>query len=103
MSEQEKKWQRIYDLLNSEIKSKKIYKIMGISLWLWTSQDFNLFDYAVSGVLEKTNATSHPNIGLFKTAIEEEWNEMFVEFILKAFKAFWKCWYNKWKNNGCIE
>ncbi len=41
------------------------------------------------GVLEnKTNATSHPNIGLLKTAIEEEWNGMSEEFILKACKSF---------------
>ena len=34
-------------------------------------------DYARWGILEnRTNATSHPNIGLLKTAIEEEWNKM---------------------------
>ena len=39
------------------------------------------------GVLEnKTNATSHPNIGSLKTAIEEEWIKMSEEFILKACK-----------------
>ena len=39
------------------------------------------------GILgNKTNATSHQNIGSLKTAIEEEWNE---EFILKACK-FWR-------------
>ena len=43
-------------------------------------------------VLEnKTNATSHPNIGSLKTAIEKEWNKMSEEFILKA------CWYYKRK------
>ena len=40
-------------------------------------------------VLEnKTNATSHPNIGSLKTAIEKEWNKMAEEFILKACKSF---------------
>ena len=40
-------------------------------------------------VLEnKTNATSHPNIGSLKTAIEEEWNKMSEKFILKACKSF---------------
>ena len=37
--------------------------------------DLKPVDYAIWGVLEnKTNANSHPNIGSFKTAIEEEWN-----------------------------
>ena len=37
------------------------------------SPDHCPLDYAIWGVLEnKTNATSHPNIGLLKTAIEEE-------------------------------
>ena len=50
--------------------------------------DLNPLDNAIWGVLEtKTNATSHPNIGSFnKTAIEEEWNKISEEFILKA------CW-----------
>ena len=44
-------------------------------------------DYAIWGVLEnKTNATSHPNIGSLKTATEEEWNKMSEELILKACK-----------------
>ena len=37
------------------------------------SLNLNPLDYAIWGRLEnKTNATSHPNIGLLKTAIEEE-------------------------------
>ena len=41
------------------------------------------------GVLEnKTNTTSDLNIGLLKTAIEEEWNKMSEEFILKTYKSF---------------
>ena len=40
-------------------------------------------------VLEnKTNATSHLNIGLLKTTIDEEWIKMLEELILKAFKLF---------------
>ena len=43
------------------------------------------------GILEnKTNTTSHPNIGSLKTAIEKEWNKMSEEFILKACKLFQK-------------
>ena len=46
-------------------------------------------DYTIRGVFEnKTNATSHRNIGSFKTAIEEEWNKMSEELILKASKSF---------------
>ena len=53
------------------------------------SPDLKHLDYAKWGVLEnKTNGTSHPNIDLLKTAIEEEWNKMFEEFILKASKSF---------------
>ena len=37
------------------------------------SSDLNPLDYAIWGVLEnKTNATSNPNIGSLKTAIEEQ-------------------------------
>ena len=49
------------------------------------SPDINPFDYAMWGILEnKTNATSHQNIGSLNSTIEEEWNKMFKEFILKA-------------------
>ena len=49
-------------------------------------------DYAIWGVLEnKINATYHSNIGSLKTAIEEEWNKMFEEFILKTCKSFRMC------------
>ena len=44
------------------------------------------------GVLEiQTNATFHPNIGSLKTTIEEEWNKMYEEFMLKASRLFPKC------------
>ena len=33
ISEKEKKRQRIYDLHNAEIKSKKVSEIIGVSLW----------------------------------------------------------------------
>ena len=53
------------------------------------SPDHNPLDYAIAGVWEnKTNATSHQNIGSLKTAIEVEWNKMLEEFILKAWKSF---------------
>ena len=47
--------------------------------------------YTTWGILEnKTNTTSHPNIGSLKTTFEEEWNKMFEEFILKACISFWR-------------
>ena len=76
----------IYDLLNAETKPKKISEIIGISLWALSNPDHNPLEYTISGILEnKTNAISHPNI-----AIEEKWNKMSEEFILKA------CKYNNW-------
>ena len=57
-----------------------------------SNPDHNSPDYTIWGILEnKTNATSHPNISLLNTAIEEEWNKKSEEFILKACKLFWGC------------
>ena len=53
------------------------------------SPDLKPLDYIIWGILEnETNATSHPNIGSLKNAIEEEWNKMSEEFILMACKLF---------------
>ena len=88
MSEQEKKWQKIYDLLNAKTKPKKNFKKIGVSLWPPSSPDLNLLDYALCDVLgNKTKATSHSNIGLLKIAIKEEWKKMSEEFILKTCKS----------------
>ena len=47
--------------------------------------ELSRFDYAICSVLEKkTDAVSHPNICSLKTPIEEKWNKMPEEFILKA-------------------
>ena len=90
MREQQKKRQRIYDFLNTEIKPI-VFEITGVSLWPSSSPDFNPLDYAIWSVLEnKTNTTFHPNIGSLKTAVEREWNKMSEEFILKACKLFWR-------------
>ena len=53
------------------------------------SQDFNLLDYSIWGVLEKKPATSHSNIRSSNATIEDEWNKM--EFILKVRKSFRRC------------
>ena len=53
------------------------------------SPNHHPLDYAIWNILEnKTNATSHLNIGSLKTAIEKKWNKMSEEFILKACKSF---------------
>ena len=53
------------------------------------SLDHHSLDYALWGILEnKTNATSHPNIGSLKIAIGAWWNNMYGEFILKACESF---------------
>ena len=53
------------------------------------SPDLNSLDHAIEGVLEnKTNTTSRPTIGSLKIAIEEEWNKMPEESILKTCKSF---------------
>ncbi len=55
------------------------------------SQDLNPLDNSIWGVLEnKTKTTFHPNIGSLKTAIEENWNKVSAEFMLRACKSFRK-------------
>ena len=52
---------------------------------LYICLDLNPLNFAIWCVLEnKTNATSHPNIWSFKTAIEKLWIKMSEEFILKS-------------------
>ena len=73
--------------LNQAKKKKKIRN--NWSLCPPSSPDHNPLDCAIWDTLEnKTNATSHPNIVSLKTAIEEEWNKMSEEFILKECKSF---------------
>ena len=72
MSKQETKRQIIYNLLNAETKPKKTV-IIGVPLWPPSSLHLYPLDYATWSVLEnKTNATSHPNIGSLKTALGED-------------------------------
>ena len=88
----------------NELKVHK--KILRTAIKQDLSPDCNPLDYAMWGVLEnKTNATFHPNIDLLKNAIEEEWNKMSGEFILKAWKSFWRhvdTILEKKKNGGLI-
>ena len=54
-----------------------------------SSPDHKPFDYTMWNVFEnKTNATTHPNIGPLKTGIEEEWNKISEDFILKTCTSF---------------
>ena len=69
--------------------SQKNSKKIGVSLWPPSSPDLGPLDYAIQDILEnKTNATSYLNIGSLMTTIEEEWNKMSEEFILKTCKLF---------------
>ncbi len=72
------------------------FKVHEKTVWTAIKQDLSLdlnpLDYAIWGLLEnKTNTTSHSNIGLLKTVIAEEWNKISEEFILKACKSFQRC------------
>ena len=91
MSEQEKKRQRVY-LLNAEIKPKLKFPNNQSFFVVLIKPRPEPHHYSTWGASEnKTNATSHPIIGLLKTAIQEEWNEISEEFILKACKSFHCC------------
>ena len=73
-------WTAIKQVLSLELNPLEYRNqgglVLGLNIW---------------GVFEnKTNATSYPNIGSFMTAIEEEWNKLFEEFILKVCKLFRK-------------
>ena len=75
-------------MLNAET-NQNISEMIGVSLWSPSSQNLNSHDYTEWGILEnKINATFHQNIGSLKTSIEEEWNKMSEEFILKDCKLF---------------
>ena len=91
MSEQERKQQRICDLLNAETEKNNFRNNWSFFLWPPSSAELNIPDYDRGSVLEnKTHATSHSNIGSLKTASGEEWNKISEEFILRTCKLFWR-------------
>ena len=54
-------------------QAKKMSETIVISLRPPSSLDLDLLDYVIWDILEnKMNTTSHPNIGLLKSATEEE-------------------------------
>ena len=67
-------------------KKKKKSEIIRVSLWPPSSPDLNPLDYIV--LENKTIATSYPDIGSLKSAIEEERNKMSEKSILEACKLF---------------
>ena len=68
------------------------------------STDLDPLDYAIWGVLEnKTNATSHQNIGSLETAIEEERNKMCEEFFEGKQIVSNVCCINNFKNGHHFE
>ena len=60
MSEQEKKWQRIYDFLNTKTKPKNF------------QNNWSFIMAYIKPRKRKQIQRSHPNIGLFNTAIKEK-------------------------------
>ena len=69
---------------SSKIFPKKLEFVHG----LHQAQTLILLITLYSVLEKKTNVTTHPNICSFKTAIEDKWNEMSEEFILKECKLF---------------
>ena len=70
--------------LANELKVHK--KIMRTAIKQESSPDPNPVDYTIWDILgNRTNATK---IGSFQTIIEEEWNKISEEIILKACKLF---------------
>ena len=68
------------------MKPKRFSEIIGVSS---SRSGRKPLDYAIWDITgNKTIVTSHPNIGFLKTSIEEKWNKMSEEFILKACKSF---------------
>ena len=77
--------QRYLESLANELKVNE--KTVSTAVKQDLNPDLNHFDYAIWDVLEnKIYATSHRNIGSLTIAIEEEWNKMSEDFILKAGK-----------------
>ena len=98
-------WYSSYWKGNLRVPLDYVRQIYLLTLWPPSSPELNTLDYAIGGILENiTNVTSHPNIGSLKTDIEEEWNKMSEEFILKVCKLFrWRVDTITKKNNGHIE
>ena len=75
--------------IRKNVDELKVHKKLNQTIKQDLSPDLKPLNYAIWVILEnKTNATSHLNIGSLKTAIEEEWNKMSEEFILNACKSF---------------
>ena len=56
--------------------SQKTSEVTGVSFRPPLSPDLSPLDYAIWGVQEnRTNSTSHTNVGSLKSAISEEWNK----------------------------
>ncbi|QQP56781.1 Uncharacterized protein FKW44_001558, partial [Caligus rogercresseyi] len=59
------------------------------SMWPPSSPDCNPLDYGICGVVErKTCSIPHASVDALKAAVEKEWAEMSVDFIVKTCKAF---------------
>ena len=95
MSEQKKRNNKESMICLTPKQAKKS-EIIGVSLS--PSPNLNSLDYAIWGFLEnKTNASSHPNIGSLKTAIEEKWGKMSEEIFEDMQIVSKACWYKNCK------
>ena len=72
-------------------------KTVGTAIKQDLSPDLNSLDYGILDVLEKKKNPKKPKCNFpskycfLKTSIEEEWNRMSEEFILRACKLFQMC------------
>ncbi|QQP48702.1 Uncharacterized protein FKW44_009096 [Caligus rogercresseyi] len=59
------------------------------SIWPPSRPDCNPLDYGIWGVVErKACSIPHASVDVLKAAVEKEWAEMSVDFIVKTCKAF---------------
>jgi len=76
--------------------AKTVQEWMGQNLQFWpkelwpsSSPDLNPLDFAVWGVMDaRARATSHANVNSLKASIEEAWDEMSPDFIIKSCRSF---------------
>jgi hypothetical protein len=58
-------------------------------VWLPYSQDLNLLDYGVWGVLQaKVNATGHENKKSLRCTIRQEWDRLSKAMVRRTCRAF---------------
>ena len=101
MSKQEKKHQKIYDLLNAETKQEKMSKIIGV---FYSLHQVQIYTHSITlyGAHKKTKQMQLPISILIRLRLLLWMNgiKMSGEFILKACKSFRRCVDKIIKRNG---